>query len=149
MSSYAGQYALVLLPMPLDAKCNPAIDETEPRFKESCDLIRLALAVWRAKPEAFPSFDAWLFEPEKPRTLAEATAQAESLVGADALQQALADPWIDARIAANVNAYGESGVETLPLLLSPGMDGVVGRPETADELFKILERDLKLKPTPP
>lgn len=149
MPSYFGEYALVLLPMPLDAQCNPAIDETEPRFKESCDLIRLALAVWRAKPEAFRQFDAWLYEPEKPRTLADAKIEAARLVGDEALAAALADPWVDARIAADVKAYGESGVDTLPLLLSPGMDGVVGRPESAGELFKILERDLKLKPTPP
>jgi len=149
MPRYAGQYALVLLPMPLDAKCNPAIDETEPRFRESCDLIRTALAVWRAKPEVFPQFDAWLYEPEKPRSLADAKAEATRMVGETALTEALADPWIDARIAADVRAYGESGVDTLPLLLSPGMDGVVGRPESAGELFKILERDLKLKPTPP
>lgn len=149
MPRYAGQYALVLLPMPLDAKCNPAIDETEPRFKESCELIRVALAVWRTKPEAFPQFDAWLYEPEQPRTVAEAKAAAAKLVGEAALAAALQDPWIESRIAADVKAYGESGVETLPLLLSPGMDGVVGRPESAEELFEILERDLGLKRTPP
>jgi uncharacterized membrane protein/protein-disulfide isomerase len=149
MPSYPGQYSLVLLPMPLDAKCNQAIDETEPRFKESCDLARLALAVWRAKPEAFPAFDAWLYEPEQPRTLAEAQSRATELVGAESLDSALRDPWIDESIATNVKAYGESGVDTLPLLLSSEMDGVVGRPESAKELFQILERDLKLKPSPP
>jgi uncharacterized membrane protein/protein-disulfide isomerase len=149
MRNYPGQYGVVLLPMPLDKQCNPSVDETEPRFRESCDLARVALAIWRAKPSAFLDFDAWLYEPDVPRTLAQAQARAVQMVGQSPLDGALADPWIEQRIAADVAAYSSSGVETIPILLSPGMDSVVGRPGSAEELFAILEQELGLRPSPP
>jgi uncharacterized membrane protein len=147
MSTYPGQYGVVLLPMPLDAKCNPTVGETERRFLESCDLARVALALWRTKPEAFADFDAWLYEPEMPRKLDEARARAAEVVSPASLDAALADAWIEARIAADVRAYAESAAQTLPVLLSPGVDTVVGRPESAEELFAILERELGLVPS--
>lgn len=149
MPKYGGQFGVVLLPMPLDASCNPSVDETEPRFRESCELTRLALAVWRAKPIAFAEFDAWLYEPEMPRALQDARKKAVELIGESELAEALADPWIDARIAADVAGYDASGAKTLPVLAAPKMDTVVGRPESAEELFGILERELALQPAAP
>ncbi len=149
MRNYPGQYGVVLLPMPLDKQCNPAVDETEPRFRESCELVRVALAVWRAKPSVFLDFDAWLYEPAMPRTLAEAQARAVQVLGQSSLDAAMADSWIEARIAADVGAYATSGAGTIPVILSPGMDAVVGRPESAEELFAILEQELGLRPSPP
>ncbi|MBX3444040.1 MAG: hypothetical protein KF774_16650 [Planctomyces sp.] len=132
---------VLLLPTPLDAKCNPAIEETEPRFAESCELARLALAVWRADRARFDEFDVWLFEPELPRKAAEARREAARLVGEAALEAALVDPWIEERIAADVGAYRDSGVRVLPVLLSPGASAVVGRTEDRRELRDVLRRD--------
>lgn len=147
LERYGGQFGLLLLPMPLDEDCNRSIleGETEPRFEEACDLARLALAVWRADRSAFATYDAWLYEPEMPRSAAEARAEAESLVGAESLEAALGDAWIEERIAADVEAYIASGAETIPIVLSPGMAAVVGRPESAEELFGILEEELGLR----
>lgn len=140
-----GSFGLILLPTPLDARCNPAIEETEPRFAESCDLARLALAVWRADPARFAEFDQWLFAPELPRAAAEAHAEAERLIGADRLEAALADPWIADRIQANVTAYRDSDARVLPILLSPGAAAVVGRTDDRSELFRVLDRDFGLR----
>ncbi|REJ97215.1 MAG: hypothetical protein DWQ34_02510, partial [Planctomycetota bacterium] len=38
LDRYPDQYGVVLLPMPLDAECNPHVVETEPRFEEACEL---------------------------------------------------------------------------------------------------------------
>jgi uncharacterized membrane protein len=149
MSTYPGQYGVVLLPMPLDAKCNTEMTWTEPRFEDSCDLARTALAVWRTSPEVFADYDAWLYEPEMPRKLDEARARAADLLAPGSLDAALTDAWIEARIAVDVRAYVDSAAQTLPVLLSPGMDGVVGRPESAEDLFAILERELGLMPAVP
>ena len=145
LERYPEQFAVVLLPMPLDADCNPTVIETDPRFAEACDLAALALAVWQVAPESFPAFDAWLFEPERPRSLSDARARAESLADSQALQGALADPQIAERIAADVEAYTRSGAPTIPVLLAPEMDSIVGRTETADELLAILEKELGLQ----
>ncbi|WP_339908986.1 vitamin K epoxide reductase family protein [Symmachiella dynata] len=144
MTSYSRPYCIVLLPMPLDADCNESVEETETRFEESCELARIALAVWRADRSKFPQFDAWLYEPEMPRTAAEAQKHAADLIGANKLQSALNDPWIDERISQDVRAYNASGVEQIPLVLSPKMDAIVGRAENADDLFKVLESELNL-----
>ena len=149
LDQYAGQYAVVLLPMPLDAKCNPTVEETEPRFEDSCELARLALAVWRASPDKFAQFDAWLYETESPRSAGEARAYAESLVDQSALDAALNDEWVTRRIDADVAAYQASGADQIPVLVSPGIDTVVGRPESADDLFALLEKELRLQPATP
>jgi hypothetical protein len=44
-----------------------------------------------------------------------------------------------------VAAYDHSGAQTIPVLLSPEMDAVVGRTEPAEELFAILEPELGLQ----
>ena len=145
LSRYQDQIGVVLLPMPLDSKCNPTVDETEPRFEHACELARLALAVWKAKPDAFKAFDAWLFESESPRDPAQARSRAEELVSPSALAEALKSPWIDAQIARHVEAYRQIGTERIPVMMSPGFPSLVGRPESEEQLFEVLEKELGLR----
>jgi hypothetical protein len=56
----AEQIAFVLLPVPLESRCNPAITVVEPGREGACEYARLALAVWQAAPERFAEFDAVL-----------------------------------------------------------------------------------------
>jgi protein-disulfide isomerase len=147
LERYPGQLGVVCLPLPLDADCNSTIDETEPRFEHACDLARLALAVRQADASAFVEYDRWLFEPEMPRDLQEAHAQAEQLVDAAALEAALKDEGLDAVIARHVKAYEQSGAERIPLIMSPGFASIVGRPESEEQLFELFETELGLMPT--
>ena len=142
--TFDSELGVLLLPMPMDHKCNPAVRETEPRFEHACELARLALAVWRADRSAFAQFDEWLFEPETPRDPAAARRKAEEAVGAAALEAALRDPWIDRQIAANVQAYADSGADRIPVLISPGFSSIVGRPESEQQLQETLRTELRL-----
>lgn len=142
---YGDQVAVVLLPTPLNPRCNSHIPESEPRFEHACELSRLALAVWRAQPRAFAEFDRWLFEPELPRTPEEARAKAAQLVSPGQLQAALSDAWIDAQIARNVAAYGSSGMDRVPVVMSPGFASIVGRVDSEEALYAILERELDVR----
>jgi uncharacterized membrane protein/protein-disulfide isomerase len=134
--------ALVLLPMPRDADCNPHFQETEPRFEHACELARLALAVHRVDPARFAEFDRWLYEPELPRDPHEARRQAESLVPAAALDTALADPALEQDIRRNCDAHHQAcqqaQIELIPVLLSPGLAPYVGKPN-ADQLQSLLD----------
>lgn len=141
---YPGQFAVVLLPTPQNPRCHPGLEDLEPRFEHACELARLALGVWRTDRSKFAEFDQWLFESEDPRTPDAAQSKAESLVAPAALASALSDPWIDARIRANVEAYRQGGVDRIPVILSPGFAAIVGRPSDEDVLFKILETELGL-----
>ena len=134
------------MPTPLNTKCNPYWEETEPRFEHACELARLALGVWRVDRTAFVQFDSWLFEPEMPRDPAEARRQAEKLVPAAALESALKDPWIDRQIEQNVTAYHNSQAARIPVILSPGMQAIVGEPASGQELLQLLEKELSLGP---
>lgn len=143
---YDGQLAIVLLPMPRDPRCNPSITEPDPGFEHACEIARLALAVWRTDRDRFPEFDHWLFDTDEPRPPEAARRQAESLLDPARLAVALEDPWIDRLIKQNVDAYAASGDDRIPVVRSPGIDAIVGRPATESALFDILERDLGLKP---
>ncbi len=147
LASHKNELAVLVLPTPLNTKCNPYWEETEPRFEHACELARLALAVWRADRAAFPAFDAWLFEPEQPRDPVAARRRAEQLVTAAALERALSDPWIDHQIEQNVAAYHNSGAQRVPVILSPGMRSIGGRPESEAQLFQLLEKELSLRPS--
>jgi hypothetical protein len=136
---------LILLPTPLNSDCNPAIEETEPRFRDSCDLARLALAVWRVAPDQFPEFDAWLFAPELPRSAEDARAEAVRRIGQEALSAALDSDWIDERIREDVAAYQQSDAKVLPILLSPGAAAIVGRTDDERELLEVLSRDFQIE----
>lgn len=153
LALHKNEMGIVLLPTPLNTKCNPYWEETEPRFAHACELARLALAVWRVDRTAFVQFDSWLFEPETPREPAEARRQAEKLVPAAALEAALKDPWIDRQIEQNVAAYHNSGAARIPVILSPGIKAIVGEPASGRELLQLLEKELSLAPsqtsTPP
>lgn len=132
-------FRLVLLPVPLNRQCNPhAPTSPGPRFDESCEVTRLALAVWRAAPLRFAAFDQWLYDAATPRTAAEARAEAERRVGADALNMAEQSPWIRRTLDRNVRAYEQSGAGRVPVLLRPGFSPVVGRIDGERQLDAIL-----------
>jgi uncharacterized membrane protein len=142
LALYPDRFSVVCLPMPRDADCNPAIAETETRFEAACELAELALAVWSAKPEAFAEFDRWLFAASPPPSPQAARARAEQLVSAERLADALQRDDLRRRIARNVQAFNDSQLDYLPVMMSPGMDTIVGRPEDREALLKILKEDL-------
>jgi protein-disulfide isomerase len=146
-----GKLAFVLGPAPLNNLCNPYIARQVDEFKDSCDLAKLGLAVWAARPAAFAAFDDWMFtaEPDHlwhPRTLEAARAKAEELVGKPQLEAALTSPWIDTYMQASVRIYGnttlpdQSGNAVPKLVL--GMRWVTPEPRDADDLLAILHDGL-------
>jgi uncharacterized membrane protein len=109
---YAGRLAILSLPMPLDAACNPLIPRTRPANANACEYARLGLAVWRAKREAFLEFDNWLFSPKSPPPLDQARAKAESLAGKAALAGALREEWVERQLWLNISLYQANAIAT-------------------------------------
>lgn len=136
---YGQQLAIVIIPAPLDRKCNPAITETEPANMGACDYAELSLAVWRAEPAKYEEFDHYLFEPQRPPSVAEARAKAQAMVGQAALDKALASGWPREQISRNVKLYGFAKVPRLPCLLGPRAS-IQGVPPKVEEFFKDLEK---------
>ncbi len=134
----ATRIRILVAPTPMNHRCNRLLTMTESRFEPSCDLARFALAVWHANPTQFAAFDAWLFEPQTPRSSDDARRRAIELVGGAALAQALALPAIDAALARNVDAFDRSGARRLPILIRVDGSAIEGEPHDAAELHRLL-----------
>jgi len=140
---YHNQFTIVALPAPLDADCNQYIERNEPIHDDACELASLALAVWQVDPSKFADFHDWLFDHQGKLTVVQARAHAGELVGVPTLAATLTDPAIAQRLVKNIGLHHHLG-GGLPKLLFENIR-IDGRPQTAAELFDLLEQNTPLR----
>jgi protein-disulfide isomerase len=148
---YNGKLAFALCPAPLNTHCNPYVSRDVDEFKDSCELARIGLAVWKADREAFSTFDRWMFFFEsgdrwQPRSPAAARAKAVELVGEAKFDSAMADSWGARYLQTSTRIYGatvRNGKGGVPRLVF-GSRWVIPQPNDADELLSILQNSLGL-----
>jgi protein-disulfide isomerase len=151
VNRYNGKLAFVLCPTPLNTQCNRYIPRDVDAFKNSCELAKTGLAVWKANREAFPVFENWMFTYESgdrwhPRKLEAANAKAIELVGQAAFEKASSDPWIDSYLHDCVEIFGQTlqnGKGGIPKLIY-GSRWVIPEPEYTEDLIRILQQSLGL-----
>ena len=137
---YGDDLTIIAVIVPMNRKCNPhAPEEMHQRFDHSCELAKLAQAVFLADPTRFVEFDRWMYEPEEPRTPEATRAEAERLVGKAKLAKAMTDPRLKQILDRNIKAYAHSGADRVPVILAPGAKPIVGRVEEADAIIELLE----------
>jgi uncharacterized membrane protein len=152
--SCSGRLAIISLPVPMDAGCNPLIHKTARGNANACNYARLSLAVWRARPAAFAEFDDWLFASDRLPPLDQARAKAEQLAGKETLAQALGNSWGRRQIKSDVELYmaGSRLLDNnrLPQLIF-GDIATSGSIDTTDELMRLINRHATLNrgPSPP
>lgn len=151
LDQYQGQLGVIMMPFPLNPKCNSWFKdrgEMPRRFARSCEMARLALAVHRADAGAFGEWDAWVARYGGTPPLAEALNHAVEKVGRQALDHALSDPWINQQIELSVELFRAlpPSVQTVPVLLLPG-HYVSGLPDRLEALCQIIETTLRIQPT--
>ena len=141
---FGGRVAFVLCPCPLSPKCNPYVPREETRFEGSCDLARLAMAVYRLEPGHFREFDAWLFEDMdggwRPRAVPAARERAAALVGAERLDALLPEAVLSDMIRRSADLFGRTstrGNGGIPRFVY-GDRWVVPSTDSAEDLVKIL-----------
>jgi hypothetical protein len=147
--TFSNQLAIVSMPLPLDAECNPCMEGfTPPMHANACEYARLGLAVWRADPSKFAAFDGQMYADARPPALQAARESAEQLVGATNLVRALEDPWIKARIkdatdllAVHLKLFNRGDIPQLVI----GRRMVFGQINNTNLLFQILEEERGLK----
>jgi len=106
VKAFDGQLACVLIPMPLDAKCNPVVKETRSTHVDACEYAKICLAVHFSAPEKYKAFDRWLFSDHKQQKKLEVVRQhAAQMVGADALEKALSGEAVQEQLQQNIRAY--------------------------------------------
>lgn len=149
LARHSNSLAVVSLPMPLDANCNPLVSQTPPAHQGACDYARLGLAVWLADAGKLHKYDEYIFGPERPPGIAEATKRAEQLVGAEILAKMVNDPRVERQIQGDVALYRANSQRAqrgqMPQLIFPG-GTVVGSVASEAELAKIFNQHFPLDP---
>ncbi len=146
---YGIQLAVAVLVTPMDPACNAYVHDPPigAAHSGSCDLARLALAVWQTEPEAFAEFHEWMMgSPEIPTIEAARVREPPRILDrAGGLERALADDAIERELQADNRLYQVAGAGTIPKLLSERAI-ISGEPESARQLFDVLEKQLGLLP---
>lgn len=134
---------VVLLPVPLDGGCNHFLGPLEAGHPGSCEVARLALAVWKSAPGAFVGFHESAL---KGITLEDYRRIAREITTPEALDAALRDPWITELIQANIADWVSFSSETkkLPKLLITGKRILHGLPSGEADFIRVMEQELGL-----
>ena len=112
---YGDDLAVVVLPVPLEKKCNPrAIGGGH---VGACELAKTAIAVWRIDQKKFAEFHKWMCA--QSRVPSAARKHAEELVGAEAFRKEIALPHAENYVKKHVELYGRVGSGTVPKLVFP------------------------------
>jgi hypothetical protein len=147
LGQHPDEYAVLLLPVPLERACNRSMDPSHESHEGSCELARLILAAWKVRPESLPDLHAAFFGGVTP---AEARALAEQAVGAEALAMALEDPWLDQTLASNIRDWVRFSIESPKrpkLLLGPNQI-LTGSPPDTETLIQTVREQFPKLPTP-
>lgn len=145
VEKHPADICVLLLPVPLDHDCNAALAASDAGHPGSCELTKIALAVWRANPAAFPAVhQAFLADPPPDRAAGMAIAVAQ--VPAAQLEAAMRDPWIDALIQADITDWVSFSRKTkqLPKLLIRDQRILHGLPSGEADFIRVMEHELGL-----
>lgn len=143
MAKHPDAICLVTLPVPLERSCNRDLRKSDQQHPGSCEITQLALALWRAKPEAFPAFHQALLAGS---TAPAARQLALKTLPEEELDAVLSDPWIDELIHANITdwlAFSASS-RNLPKLLITDTRILHGLPSSEADFIRVMEKELGL-----
>lgn len=148
-AKWPGTFGVIPLPAPLNRACNPGLKPKVPDHPGACDLAKLALALWKAKPAAFAEFHDYLLAlplPANPERVADARRRAALLAGESALAAALHDPWVGQRLADNFVVFDQLTNQSIvmPKLLFPATGVMHGTAPSAAQFVKLMEDRFKL-----
>ncbi len=136
---YGDDLAIIALAVPLDRKCNSSASSSGGAHRDSCEISRIAVGVWRIDAEKFHELHDWLFETK--RTAASTRRKAEELVGKEALTKELNYPTAGQYIARHVDLYKRVGAGSVPKLMFP-KSSMVGEVSSTRTLCNTIEREL-------
>jgi hypothetical protein len=140
VAAHPGRLAVLLMPVPLEHGCNPHLGANRSR-EGSCAIARIALAVWRKRPDGFPGFHRKLIAAPSAST---ARTLALELMDDSSLTAALADPWIDQTIASHTAAWAglSSSSDKLPKLLIRDKRILHGLPSGEQDFLRVMKQEL-------
>jgi uncharacterized membrane protein len=149
IDQFDGQLSCLMIPMPLDANCNAQIKRTGRDHVNACKYAKICLAVQQVAPAKYDAFDRWLFTNHKTtKPLAKVREHAASLVGAAALNKAVASATVQQQLQQNIRAYelnSKNGKKSLMPQTIIKDQVIFGPPPSDAALQSILKKILGLK----
>jgi hypothetical protein len=145
-AAYPGQVAVILLPCPLNRKCNPGMLPEMSDHQDACEIAKTALAVWRADPEVFERFHNALFaEPDLSAAAAEHIAL--RLISPTSLESAMKDPWINDTLRSDLADFSRLVTETgkMPKLLITNQTVMHGQSPSTEKFVRDIGAMLSLE----
>lgn len=142
---YGEQFAVVVLPMPMNTQCNKYVEFTHADHRHACDYARLALAVWEIAPSKFEDFHKWLLKEQQPPGISEATDRAARLVAPEKLEKERKGPAVKRRIEDYTELYRQAGGGSIPKIIA-GKWLITGKAANAQKIFDLLERAMEIRP---
>lgn len=142
VAAHPGRVAVLLMPVPLEGLCNPHIGAGK-SHPGSCEIARIALAVWRKRPQSFAGFHkALITEP----SAAAARRLALDFMTQEELSAALDDPWIIRSVESNIVAWRgfTRSNDKLPKLLVRGKRILHGLPSNQEDFLRVMKQELSL-----
>lgn len=143
---HPAEICILLLPVPLDHACNRSLPAEDGGHPGSCELTKIALAVWRVKPETYPAIhEAFMSDP--PLDVHTALALAQQQVPIGQLDAALHEPWIDRFIQADIADWMSfsGNNKILPKLLISGKRILHGLPSDEADFIRVMEHELGIE----
>ena len=151
---YGDQFSVIVFPVPMDAECNSTVKKTKEIHKNACKYARLALAVWSIDRDAFAELHDWMMGSTEIVPLEAAIERAYQLVDREALKTAIASAETEEQIQGYVRVFqkmvrgaSESSKRSLPIVILEDTS-LMGAPESAEALYKIIEEHVGLRPQP-
>ncbi|MEM7783744.1 MAG: vitamin K epoxide reductase family protein, partial [Planctomycetota bacterium] len=130
--------AVITLPIPLNTACNPSVSTTQADFTESCELAKLAVAVWRVNPVKFNEFHNSMMTAQPRPSYATAKSQADALVGKEKIDKELESQIPAKYIQQTTELYRKMGAGILPKLIFP-KTSVIGEYTSSDGLAELVK----------
>ena len=117
LDKYDGKLSILMLPTAIDPACNHAVKKQNANSATSCQLARLALAMWIADPDKFAQFDQRIVQTVNAEvsgglsasdTVTILRAEAAILVGETKLVSALQDPRLEQQKNLAASLYAKA-----------------------------------------
>jgi uncharacterized membrane protein len=153
LARYRDEVALVVLILPLEARCNKLITDPAASHADACATARMALALSKLNPALFPRFHDFLMggDEKRPPTLADILVQAYKMGEREKLGEIRDSKEVAQQIEGYVNLFGtlrkqNAGDKNFGLPLQILGDHVVsGGVEKVEDIYKAWEQHLGVK----
>lgn len=146
---YKNQLSSIMVPMPLDSKCNPRIKTTQKDHINACNYAKICLAVHQVSPGKYDEFDKWLFsDHNSTKPLSTVRKYAEEIAGEKIFNETINSQSVLDQLATNIEVYNlnsnNGGTTIMPQSIIKNRV-MFGPPPSAQALEKILIQILDLK----